>query len=536
MPFFSVRCSTSTQSCSRAPARRRCSPVPSGEPSSTTSTRKPSGAALREHLAGGVDDRLDVLGLVVGRQYQPGLAGHRRRRTLDQSCRRPERAPTPRSPTRWRSSATCTSSTARSCIACSPTARAAKAVREASVSVAALAREGRATELPGIGKTLQEKILALLETGTIPAAEKLRAKFPPGLIAITRLPGLGPKRARLLHSELGIDSPQALREAALRAAPAHRARARPEVRGERAERLEQLDASRPSATGAAHRCCRARSRSARRSSPACAQLAGDGGHERARRLGAPARGQVKDIDLIATTTRPDAARQEPAPSSSRSSSVSSAGEAGAQGAHALRHRRRPADRRARRSSATCCSTSPARARTTRRCARRRCAAGCTSPSTASSTTPPARTDTCASEEEVYARLGLAYIEPELRENRGELEAARDAAALPRADRARGHPRRPALPHDRLRRPRHDRGDGARRARARLRVPRDHRPLGEPRLRQRRLRRAAAPPDRARARGQRARRGDRAARRQRGQHPARRLARLRRRAAGASSTG
>src|SRR6202030_2417586 len=67
---------------------------------------------------------------------------------------------------------------------------AAKAVREASVSVAALAREGRASELSGIGATLQEKIRALVEDGSIPAAEKLRAKFPPGLIAITRLPGL----------------------------------------------------------------------------------------------------------------------------------------------------------------------------------------------------------------------------------------------------------------------------------------------------------------------------------------------------------
>ncbi len=104
------------------------------------------------------------------------------------------------------------------------------------MSVAALAREGRATELPGIGKTLQEKILALVETGTIPAAEKLRAKFPPGLVAITRLPGLGPKRARLLHSELGIDSLEALRDAALRTAPARRARPRSEVRGERARR------------------------------------------------------------------------------------------------------------------------------------------------------------------------------------------------------------------------------------------------------------------------------------------------------------
>ena len=91
---------------------------------------------------------------------------------------------------------------------------AARTVREATVSVGALAREGRAVALKGIGETLQEKIRALCETGTIPAAEKLKAKFPPGLVEITRLPGIGAKRARLLHSALGIDSPQALREAA----------------------------------------------------------------------------------------------------------------------------------------------------------------------------------------------------------------------------------------------------------------------------------------------------------------------------------
>src|SRR5436305_13280688 len=70
---------------------------------------------------------------------------------------------------------------------------AAKSVRESSVSVAALARQGRASELPGIGATLQEKIQALLEGGEIPAAQKLRAKFPAGLVAVTRLPGLGAK-------------------------------------------------------------------------------------------------------------------------------------------------------------------------------------------------------------------------------------------------------------------------------------------------------------------------------------------------------
>jgi DNA polymerase (family 10) len=91
---------------------------------------------------------------------------------------------------------------------------AAKSVREAPRSVAALAREGKVTTLPGIGRTLEDKINALIATGTIPAAEKLRAKFPVGLVDMTRLPGLGPKRARKLFDELGIDSLEALHAAA----------------------------------------------------------------------------------------------------------------------------------------------------------------------------------------------------------------------------------------------------------------------------------------------------------------------------------
>ena len=57
---------------------------------------------------------------------------------------------------------------------------AAKAVRESPVSIAALTREGRVTALAGIGKTLEEKIQALLDTGTIPAVEKMRCGSPPG--------------------------------------------------------------------------------------------------------------------------------------------------------------------------------------------------------------------------------------------------------------------------------------------------------------------------------------------------------------------
>src|SRR6266550_3127177 len=100
---------------------------------------------------------------------------------------------------------------------------AAKSIREANASVEDLTREGRVTELAGIGKTIAEKLAVLFETGEIPAAEKLKAKYPPGLVEITRLPGFGPKRARKLFDELGIASLEELRSAAegerLRAIP-----------------------------------------------------------------------------------------------------------------------------------------------------------------------------------------------------------------------------------------------------------------------------------------------------------------------------
>src|SRR5262245_58426409 len=91
---------------------------------------------------------------------------------------------------------------------------AAKTVRDSSVSVMQMARDGKVTSLPGIGKTLEEKLLALDETGDIPASVKLRAKFPNGLLEVMRLPGVGPKRTRRLYDDLGVDSLASLREAA----------------------------------------------------------------------------------------------------------------------------------------------------------------------------------------------------------------------------------------------------------------------------------------------------------------------------------
>lgn len=91
---------------------------------------------------------------------------------------------------------------------------AGKAIRESPVSVEELARAGRATEIPGVGKTLAEKIDALLETGEIPAALKLKAKFPATLVEVTRVPGVGPKTARLLWDELQISTLEELKQAA----------------------------------------------------------------------------------------------------------------------------------------------------------------------------------------------------------------------------------------------------------------------------------------------------------------------------------
>ena len=91
---------------------------------------------------------------------------------------------------------------------------AAKAIREAGVSVEELAKQGRAAELAGVGKTIAEKIDALLETGSIPSADKLKQRIPSGLVEITRIPGLGPKRAKLLHDQIGVASIDDLRQAA----------------------------------------------------------------------------------------------------------------------------------------------------------------------------------------------------------------------------------------------------------------------------------------------------------------------------------
>jgi DNA polymerase (family X) len=91
---------------------------------------------------------------------------------------------------------------------------AARTVAQSPISIEQLAKEGRLTELPGVGKTLAGKIDTLLETGSIPSADKLKSKFPATLVEVTRVPGLGAKTARRIYDEVGVENLEQLKEAA----------------------------------------------------------------------------------------------------------------------------------------------------------------------------------------------------------------------------------------------------------------------------------------------------------------------------------
>src|SRR5262244_293182 len=68
-------------------------------------------------------------------------------------------------------------------------------------------------KIEGIGKSTADKIRELLETGKVAKLEALRAKHPPGVVALLRIQGLGPKALRKLRSSLGVASLDDLRSA-----------------------------------------------------------------------------------------------------------------------------------------------------------------------------------------------------------------------------------------------------------------------------------------------------------------------------------
>jgi DNA polymerase (family 10) len=92
--------------------------------------------------------------------------------------------------------------------------RAATRMRETSGSIAQLAIDGRAKELQGIGKTIEEKIVQIVDKGEIDALAKKKATVPPEVVLFMRLPGLGPKTAARIWRELGVTTLEELKAAA----------------------------------------------------------------------------------------------------------------------------------------------------------------------------------------------------------------------------------------------------------------------------------------------------------------------------------
>jgi DNA polymerase (family 10) len=294
--------------------------------------------------------------------------------------------------------------------------QAARAVRESAVAVEQLAAQGRLTTLQGVGKTIAEKIGVLLETGEIPAAMRLKQKFPPGLVRLTRIPGLGSKTARKIYETLGVSSLEELREAAeqerLRSIPGLGAKLEQNILESLAMPVEERETSRrllsdvlPIAEQIVI---------ALRANPAAdrVELAGS-----ARRMA----DTCKDIDIIATAHEPRALSD-----AFTRLDVVQAGRTGRDaGARVVTHSGISVDLRVVApdqfgSLLQHLTGSKQHNVALREHAVRR---GLHVSEYGIEEEASGEKHTCATEHEVYELLGLDYIEPELREGRGELEAA-----------------------------------------------------------------------------------------------------------------
>jgi DNA polymerase (family 10) len=92
--------------------------------------------------------------------------------------------------------------------------RASETIRDLPRDLHAIAAEGGLTELPNIGKTLAEKIEEMLNTGELEFYNRLAQEIPPSLVDVMHINGVGPKKAALFWKELNITTVEALKEAA----------------------------------------------------------------------------------------------------------------------------------------------------------------------------------------------------------------------------------------------------------------------------------------------------------------------------------
>lgn len=293
--------------------------------------------------------------------------------------------------------------------------KAAEAVGLLPEQAADLVGAGHLTRVPGIGKAIAAKIAELVETGRIGYLEELRQSVPPGVLDLTRVPGLGARTAMLLYQRLGVDSLEALelaaqegrlrdlpglgprKEAAIRAAAA-RVRRRPD--------RVSIGVAAPIAEAVVQHL---------RSHPAVLQALVAGSVRRRQET-------VADIDVVIATRDPEAVRAHldrlpPLPRPVDPVLVSPE-----EFALTLFERTGSAAHLAELAGVVQVGTPPVAAEAVRPYA----APG---PATQDRAAPdPGEAE--ATDAAVYRALSLPYIPPELREGRGEVAAAR-AGRLPR---------------------------------------------------------------------------------------------------------
>ncbi len=279
------------------------------------------------------------------------------------------------------------------------------------------------TRLPGIGKELAAKIREIAETGTCRALERLRRELPPGLPQLLRLPGLGPKRVAAIYERLGLTTLEAVRAAALDG----RLAALPGFGERLCERLvEAID--RRLAEG--QRVLRAEAAPhAEAFRRYLAELPGVG---RAEVAGSFRRGRetVGDLDLLAEALAGPEAAGEVVAAATRFDEVAHVEAAGETRATCHLRNGLQVDVRVVEPAAfgaALCYFTGSKAHNV---ALRRLARGRGLKVNEYGVFRGARRLAGATEEEVYAALGLPWIPPELREDRGELEAAA-SGSLPR---------------------------------------------------------------------------------------------------------
>jgi DNA polymerase (family X) len=297
--------------------------------------------------------------------------------------------------------------------------RAAARVRETGTPVAQLALEGTAKKLPGIGATIEEKIVQIVDTGEIEALSRRRKTIPPEVVEFLRIPGLGPKTVRKIWQELGVTTLAELKDAAR----AQRLRTLPGLGAKIEENVLKASGRIRKADPKTRRVLLGQALPALlavvevlREHPA-AERVSDAGSARRRRE------TVRDLDIIATASDPKALTEY----FTQLAWVAEVAAKGPTKATVVSHEGFRFDLRVVPPESygnllQHFTGSKEHNLALREDAVRR---GFSVSEYGITEVESSEVFTAESEEEVYQRLGYAYIPPELRENAGELEAARN---------------------------------------------------------------------------------------------------------------